>query len=157
MHEDSGETAIEQMPFEVYYVVNGTLKQKTFVINASPEKLFDLWKKENQIGDEVRFISAKISDNGSTEISEYSGVEVATHKVGDNAVYTLTITKNLEKYYESTGKELLLDSLKKTMTEMCDPKPDDYQLILSNNSEESESNRIDPNDIQYNDRGEILE
>ncbi len=225
--EDSDEKTLEQMPFKIYYIANGKTEQKTIVTNASPKNLFDIWKAENKIGDEVRFISAKLSDNGITDICEYSGIEVATHKVGDHTVYTLTITKNLEQYYGSIGKELLLDSLKKTMIGMCDPKPDEYQLILSDNTEnekteskssvsdnkqsnddvvnsvaysdpetrptnpeakesfeqeatsgvsqeytphesetdqassnyaeESESNRIDPNDIQYNDQGEILE
>ena len=156
--EDSYEKALEEMPFEIYYVANGKMKQKTIVTDASPENLFNIWKKENQIGDEVRFISAKLSDNGTTEISEYSGVEVVAHKVGDHTVYTLTITKNLEQYYDSIEKEVLLDSLEKTMTGMCDPKPDEYQLILSDNTEEeSESNYVAPEDIQYNDQGEALE
>ena len=140
--EDSVEKALEQMPFDIYYVANGKIKQKTIVTDASPENLFDIWKKENKIGDEVRFISAKLSDNGTTEISEYSGVEVATHKVGDHTVYTLTITKNLEQYYDSIEKEVLLDSLKKTMTGMCDPKPDEYQLILSDNTEDERTESI---------------
>ena len=129
------------------------MKQKTIVTNASPENLFNIWKKENQIGDEVRFISAKLSDNGTTELSEYSGVEVATHKVGDHTVYTLTITKNLEQYYDSIEKELLLDSLEKTMTGMCDPKPDEYQLILSDNADngKAESKSSIPDDEQGND------
>ena len=151
--EDSVEKALEEMPFDIYYVANGKIKQKTIVTDASPENLFDIWKKENKIGDEVRFISAKLSDNGTTEISEYSGVEVATHKVGDHTVYTLTITKNLEQYYDSIEKELLLDSLEKTMTGMCDPKPDEYQLILSDNSKDgkAESKSSIPDDEQGND------
>ena len=227
VQEDSDDKALEEMPFEIYYAANGKMEHKTILTDASPEKIFDIWKNENQIGDEVRFISAKLSDNGTTEISEYNGVVVAEHKTGDYTVYTLTITKNLEKYYDSTGKELLLDSLEKTMTGMCDPKPDEYRLILSDNAEneqsqsqssvsddkqnsddfvnsdtytdkepsltnsvteesfdyeessgisqeytpveseteqsgsnykkESESNHVDPNDVQYNDQGEILE
>ena len=151
--EDSVENALEEMPFEIYYVANGKMKQKTIVTDASPENLFNIWKKENQIGDEVRFISAKLSDNGTTEISEYSGVEVVAHKVGDHTVYTLTITKNLEQYYDSIEKELLLDSLEKTMTGMCDPKPDEYQLILSDTAEEekAESKSSIPDDEQGND------
>ena len=140
--EDSVEKALEEMPFEIYYAANGKMKQKTIVTNASPENLFNIWKKENQIGDEVRFISAKLSDNGTTELSECSGVEVATHKVGDHTVYTLTITKNLEQYYDSIEEELLLDSLEKTMTGMCDPKPDEYQLILSDNTEDERTESI---------------
>ena len=151
--EDSVENALEEMPFEIYYVANGKMKQKTIVTDASPENLFNIWKKENQIGDEVRFISAKLSDNGTTEISEYSGVEVVAHKVGDHTVYTLTITKNLEQYYDSIEEELLLDSLEKTMTGMCDPKPDEYQLILSDNADngKSESKSSIPDNEQGND------
>ena len=140
--EDSGEKDLEEMPFEIYYVANGKMKQKTIVTDASPENLFSIWKKENQIGDEVCFISVKLSDNGTTEISEYSGVEVAAHKAGDHTVYTLTITKNLEQYYDSIEKELLLNSLEKTMTGMCDPKPDEYQLILSGNTEDERTESI---------------
>ena len=140
--EDSVEKALEEMPFEIYYVANGKMKQKTIVTDASPENLFNIWKKENQIGDEVRFISAKLSDNGTTEISEYSGVEVVAHKVGDHTVYTLTITKNLEQYYDSIEKELLLNSLEKTMTGMCDPKPEKYQLILSDNTKDERTESI---------------
>ena len=66
----------------------------------------------------------------------------ATHKVGDHTVYTLTITKNLEQYYDSIEKEVLLDSLEKTMTGMCDPKPDEYQLILSDNTEDERTESI---------------
>ena len=151
--EDSGEQVLEEMPFEIYYIANGKTEQKTIVTDASPKNLFDIWKRENQIGDEVRFISVKISDNGITEISEYSGVEVAAHKVGDHTVYTLTITKNLEQYYDSIGKELLLDSLEKTMIGMCDPKPDEYQLILSDHTEneKTESKSSVSDDKQSND------
>ena len=159
IQENSGETALEQMSFEVYYVANGKTEHKTIVTGASPKNLFAKWKEENQIGEEVHFISAKTSDNGTTEISEYSGVEVATHKAGDHIVFTLTVTKNLEQYYDTIGKELLLETLEKTMTGICDPKPDEYKLVLSydTENEKSESNRIDSNDIQYNDQGEILE
>ena len=151
--EDSVEKALEEMPFEIYYVANGKMKQKTIVTDASPENLFNIWKKENQIGDVVCFISAKLSDNGTTEISEYSGVGVATHKVGDHTVYTLTITKNIEQYYDSIEKELLLNSLEKTMTGICDPKPEKYQLILSDNADngKAESKSSIPDDEQGND------
>ena len=135
-----------------FIMLNGKMKQKTIVTDASPENLFNIWKKENEIGDEVRFISVKLSDNGTTEISEYSGVDVATHKVGDQTVYTLTITKNLEQYYDSIEKELLLNSLEKTMTGMCDPKPEKYQLILSDNAEneQTESKSSVSDDTQSN-------
>lgn len=142
VQEDSEDIALEEMPFEIYYAANGKMEHKAIVTDSSPQNLFDIWKKENHIGDEVHFISAKFSDNGTTELSEYSGIGVAAHKAGNHTVYTLTITPNLEKYYDSIGKELLLDSLEKTMTGMCDPKPDEYCLILSDNTENEQTESI---------------
>lgn len=158
LNEDSGEISPKEIHIEVYYVLNRKIEHQSIITDAKPETVFEIWKSKNNIGEEVKLISAQLTDNGSTEVSEYSGVEIATHKTGDQTIYTLTITKNLEQYYDDTDKDLLLESLEKTMTGMCDPKPDEYKLILSDNGdEESESNRIDPDNIQYNDQGEILE
>lgn len=157
--EYSEETAVEEMFFDVYSIVDGKLVSKVIKAKADAQGVFMAWKSENYIGNDVELISVKLNDNGTTEYSEYSGVGTATHKTGDHTVYTLTITKNIEEYYEGRNEELLLESLEKTMTGMCDPKPDEYKLVLSDvtEDEESESNRIDPDDIQYNDQGEILE
>lgn len=139
-HElEYSETPVEQIPIEMYKIENGKLVHHQLLLDADPQTVFNVWKSENYVGEEVKLINVKIEDNGTDTVSDYSGVEVATHKVGDHTVYILTITKNLEKYYDSTGKELLLDSLEKTMTGMCDPKPDEYQLILSDNAENEQS------------------
>ena len=113
VQEDSKDIALEKMPFEIYYAANGKMEHKTILTDASPENIFDIWKNENQIGDEVRFISAKISDNGTTEISEYSGVGVAAHRVGDHTVYTLTITKTSKNTMTVRVKSFCLILLKK--------------------------------------------
>ena len=146
------------MPFEVYYVVNKNVEHKTLMAAANPKDVFEIWKGENHIGSEVKLVNVRIEDSGNTTVSEYSGIEVATHTSGEHTVYNLTVTKNLENYY-NTDKDLLLESLEKTMTGMCEQKPDEYKLILEDeeHEEESESNWVDPNDIHYNDQGEILE
>ncbi len=150
--ENSDEIAhveIPDMPLEIYYVANGSMKQKTIVTAASPENLFAVWKAENHIGQDVKFISVDIADNSKTEISEIHGSEVAIHTMGDYFIYTLTISKDIEKYYDTLGKELLLASLEKTMTEAYDPIPDEYHLILSEHTEdettESQSSVSDDN------------
>ena len=55
------------------------------------------------------------------------------------------------------------------MLSACEYQPDEYRMELwdisqplnlttdESDQEESESNRIDPNDVWYNDQGEILE
>ena len=217
------EIAYEQIPVDMYKIRDGKLVHSQLVLDADPQKIFTVWKSENDIGNEVQLVNVRLEDNGTEEVSEFSGVAVATHTVGDHTTLTITVTSNLENYYEIEdyycfrSKELVLESLKKTMLSMCDPKPDDYQLILSDDTktesknnhegekadastaaetgpesprteiapeqgaasgacqeytpdipesfasgsnyaeEISESNRINPNDIQYNDLGEILE
>lgn len=156
---ESSETAKEMLPFELYYVRDGQLRQMTVYVEADPQTLFVIWKSENNIGSEVQLIHVSIEDNGTTTYSEYSGVATATRTKGDHTTYTLTVSNSLEQYLHEDNRELLLSSLEKTMTGMCDPKPDEYHLILADDPlpDESESNRIDPSEIRYNDQGEILE
>lgn len=162
---EGSETALEQVAVEVYKIKDGKLVHDTVMLDASPQTIFNVWKSENDVGEEVRLVNVKIEDNGTDIVSEYSGVGVVTHQKGDKTIYTITVTRNLENYYEIEdfygyrSKELVLESLEKTMTSICDTKPDEYRLFFVDEilPEESESNRIDPNDIQYNDQGEILE
>lgn len=171
--EDSGEKALEEMPFEIYYVVDGKIEHKTTKTSASAKAVFEAWKNENHVGEEVKLINVHLEQSGiETSEYEYSGVGVAEHKSDGKTMYILKITKNIENYYVHTDRELLLETLKKTMTGtmtgMNETPPDNYDLVLEEESEqffeddeilpdESESNRINPNDIQYNDQGEILE
>lgn len=150
---------------KVYYVHDGDITEKTFEIpELSTENLiediFQTWKDENNIGDEVKFVDVSFTDDGYTTVSEFSGEKIATYHKGEHNVCTLTVTKNLENYYSQTDKELLLKSLQMTILDIYRQKmPDEYCLVLVDEipTEESESNQIDQNDIQYNDQGEILE
>lgn len=159
VHENDGEVIPEKINADIYYVSNGKIESQTVNTSAIPETVFEFWKSKNNIGDEVKLLSVQFIDNGTTEISEYNGAEVVTHTIGDKTTYTLTVTKNLERYYDSIDKDLLLEALEKTMTGMYNPKPDEYKLIISDSveNEESESNRIVPDDNRYNVRGEVLE
>ena len=159
VQEDSSDSALEQITLNVYYVREGKLEQKTVTADASPEIVFDLWKQENHIGGEVRFISAKIDDNGTVKYSELDGMETATYTVGDYFIYTLTVSKELEQYYDSIGEELLLESLKKAMTGMYEMEFDEYHFVLSDGTENSGtgSSTADPDTAAYDDPDRILE
>ena len=147
--------------YVVYSVNDKKIEEKHLADNVeSTERIFQIWKDENNIGDEVKFVDVSFTDDGYTTVSEFSGEKIATYHKGEHNVCTLTVTKNLENYYSQTDKELLLKSLQMTILDIYRQKmPDEYCLVLVDEipTEESESNQIDQNDIQYNDQGEILE
>ncbi|MBR1533627.1 MAG: hypothetical protein IJ639_04640 [Ruminococcus sp.] len=84
----------------------------------------------NNIGDEVKLLSVKIDSTGSTEESVIDGQGVVAYHVGDKLIYNLTITKNIENYYSRTNKDLLLNSLERTMYLSSEIKIDEFNLIL---------------------------
>lgn len=85
----------------------------------------------NFIGDDVQFISVKIESDASVTESEVDGQGVATYHTGSHYVYNLTITKDIENYYSVYDKNLLLETLKKTMLDTVEMQIDGYKLILT--------------------------
>ena len=85
----------------------------------------------NFIGDDVQFISVKIESDASVTESEVDGQGVATYHIGSHYVYNLTITKDIENYYSVCDRNLLLETLKKTMLDTVEMRIDDYNLILT--------------------------
>ena len=129
--EESYGTDMEVITSDIFYVKEGKIEKTSVKHEAKPQTVFELWKKMNNSGDDVKFISVKIDSNGSTEESEYDGQGVATYHVGDNFIYNLTITKNIENYYSITKKYLLLSSLERTMYESAEIKIGEFNLILA--------------------------
>lgn len=128
--EESEDNSVEIITSEIYYVQNGKIESRTETHEATPENVFNLWKKMNNIGDEVKLVSVKIDSNGITEESEIDGQGVATYHVGADLTFNLTITKNIENYYSMTGEFLLLSSLEKTMYEASEIKYGEFNLVL---------------------------
>ena len=135
--EESEETVIESFTSSICYVRDGSIEKTPVEHEATPQAVFELWKKMNNIGDDVRFISVTLKTSGSTEETEYSGQGVAIYHSGGGFIYVLTITKNIEDYYTDIDKDLLLESLRQTMLYAADMKTeayikvDDYNLILA--------------------------
>ena len=49
---------------------------------------------------------------------------------GDHFVFNITISKNIENYYDKIDPELLLEALKQTMTGYIRLEFDEYHLFL---------------------------
>ena len=129
--EESVETAPEHITSDIYFIRDGKTEFKSIEHKATPQDLFYLWKNMNFIGDDVQFISVRIESDVSVTESEIDGQGVATYHVGADLTFNLTITKNIESYYSGTNKQLLLNSLERTMYEASEVKYGEFNLILA--------------------------
>lgn len=123
---NNGEIAMEQDDVWIYYVDGDEINRERQYLPMDPEDIINAWKEKNGIGDDVEFIRVKIDSNSKT--TEKNGM--VEHQIGNYFVYNLTISKSIENYYDTIDKELLLDSLKQTMTGYSNIEYDEYNLIL---------------------------
>lgn len=93
-------------------------------LSSDPYAIFDYWKKENNIGDDVKLIKCSITDNSKEEITE----STATYTPATKRIVEITVSKDIENYYDKS-KTLLLHTLEETFKSsfnFCD----EYQLII---------------------------
>ena len=91
---------------------------------SDPYAIFDRWKKENNISDDVKLIKCSITDNSKEEITE----STATYTPATKRIIEITVSKDIENYYDKS-KTLLLHTLEETFKSsfnFCD----EYQLII---------------------------
>lgn len=91
---------------------------------SNPYAIFDRWRKENNIGDDVKLIKCSITDNSKEEITE----SIAAYTPATKRIVEITVSKDIENYY-GDSEELLLYSLEETFKSsfnFCD----EYQLII---------------------------
>lgn len=110
----------------IYYVEAGEICREQQLVKLQPADIFELWKEKNGIGAEVQLLDCELRSNATTEEMG----EVVVHTVGDYFALYLTVSKNLEAYYEQTEEGLLLDSLEQTMTGYSGLTYQEYYLIL---------------------------
>lgn len=110
----------------IYYVEAGEICREQQLVKLQPADIFELWKEKNGIGAEVQLLDCELRSNATTEEMG----EVVVHTVGDYFALYLTVSKNLEAYYEQTDEGLLLDSLEQTMTGYSGLTYQEYHLIL---------------------------
>lgn len=122
--------AVESEYVWIYYVDGDEISRTSQYLPLSAEQIFYAWREQNNIGDEVAFIKVKIDSNSKTTESEFEGEGVVKNENGDYFVYNITISKRIEEYYHLIDSELLLESLKQTMTGYSELEYDEYNLIL---------------------------
>lgn len=120
------ETIIAGKDVWIYYVEDGEVCREQRYVKLQPADVFEIWKEKNGIGAEVELLDCEIRSNATTEQMG----EVIMHKLGDYHALYLTVSKNLETYYEQTDEQLLLDSLEQTMTGYSGMEYQEYHLIL---------------------------
>lgn len=114
----------------IYYVDGNEINREQEYLQLSPNEIFNVWKEKNGIGEEVELIKVNIDSNGKTTVSENDSSGVAMKEIGDYFIFNITISKNIENYYDQVERELLLESLKQTMTGYSIIEYDEYNLIL---------------------------
>lgn len=93
-------------------------------LSSDPYAIFDYWKKENNIGDDVKLIKCSITDNSKEELTE----STAAYTPATKRIVEITVSKDIENYY-GDSEELLLHTLEETFKSsfnFCD----EYQLII---------------------------
>lgn len=93
-------------------------------LSSDPYAIFDYWRKENNIGDDVKLIKCSITDNSKEEITE----STAAYTPATKRIVEITVSKDIENYYDKS-KTLLLHTLEETFKSsfnFCD----EYQLII---------------------------
>jgi hypothetical protein len=85
-----------------------------------------LFVRRYWFGDAVQLLDCEVRSNATTEQMG----EVVKHTVGDYHALYLTVSKNLETYYEQRAEVPLLESLEQTMTGYSGRTYQEYHLIL---------------------------
>lgn len=150
---EESETGLMKKNIWIYYVDGETVKKESRYMNISAEEIFDEWKEKNHIGNDVTLSSVSILSDTKDNVSVYKDEPVITHNTTSSyTTYNITISKNIQNYYKDINPKLLLETLKKTMTEYSDTKYDEYNL----NFESSELEITAESNITYTDDSDIL-
>lgn len=114
----------------IYFVDRDEIHRKQEYLTLTSENIFSAWKIKNGIGDEVQLIKVEIDSNSTTSTSEYGDGGMVEHKIGDYFIYNITVSANIEAYYETIDSKLLLESLKQTMIGYSAIEYDEYHITF---------------------------
>ncbi len=120
------EVTVEWKNIWIYYVDGVDIERIEEYLPCDPQEIFSIWKQKNGIGEEVQLLRVMIDSNGTTTEKD----SVVEHQVGDYFILNLTVSSNLETYYEQVNPDKLLESLKRTMTDYSFIECNEYHLAL---------------------------
>ena len=108
--------AIEEGYVAIYYVDGDQIQSEEQYLFFRGDDIFEAWKQKNGIGDEVKKIRSLSENNGEESTYEFQGQTIVSYTMGDYHTYTLVVSSELEAYFATLDRELLLQSLEQTMT-----------------------------------------
>lgn len=128
--ENGKEIFIPDSNIWVYYVEDGEVERERVKLPSTPKNVFITWKYLNNIGEEVSLIKCEVIGDGIESVLTYDGNKVYEH--GQNNVFTLNIivSKNLNNYIDEANRDVLVDSLKKSISNCSNIKFESVNLIL---------------------------
>ena len=100
----------------IWFVKDGALQSEEYELEVNPQVIFPVWREKNGIGEEVELRSVFIDTHGTESRYTVEGNEVVTYRPGDTVPFRICVSAALRDYFPSVGEELLLESLKKTLT-----------------------------------------
>lgn len=100
----------------IYYVKGDRLRKERVTLPRTAENVFLAWKYRNDIGDDITFVSCNIRSNGTESSSTFDGQNISSYEQGDYFQMIITLSGNLESYANGEKYDLLLESLKQSMT-----------------------------------------
>lgn len=122
--------AIEEGYISIYYVEGEQIKSEEQYMLFRSEDVFEAWKQKNELGEEVKQISSYTEDNGEESTYEFQGQTIVSYKVGDYFVYNIVISTEIENYFDTIDRELLLSSLEQTIRGYSQIDYDEFHIII---------------------------
>lgn len=122
--------AIEEGYISIYYVEGDRIESEEEYLLFRGEDVFEAWKQKNGLGEEVRRIHSYTEDNGEESTYEFQGQMIASYKVGDYFVFNIVISSEIEDYFDSIDRELLLSSLEQTYRGYSIVDYDEFHIII---------------------------
>lgn len=122
--------AIEEGYVSIYYVEGGQIKSEDQYMPFSSEGVFEAWKRNNGLGEEVKLLDSSVEDNGEESTYEFQGQSIVSYKVGDYFIYNMVISNEIESYYDIIDQELLLTSLEQTILGYSLVDYDEFHIII---------------------------
>lgn len=109
--------------FWVYYPDGETLSYLTYEIHGGYEEMFFAWKNQNGIGEEV--LLKKIELNAFSAGNSANGDHLQSGEI-----LRITVSSSFSAYLQGNTRELLLESLKKTVASYTGAQIDGMELIF---------------------------
>lgn len=107
--------AITEGEVHIYYVDGDTISCEIVNMSYFAEDIFAAWRLKNGIGEEVTLIERRTEDNGYSTPIKFQEMDLIRYTMPDYFILYVTVSKNIEEYYDTINSELLLKSLEETM------------------------------------------